>query len=260
MVLRGLRRDVGARFSSAREMADALEAAVEPARPARVAALVDGLCGEEVRARRARLRDAERADQDQDGSAVTDGGAAPHQGPGTEPTAVELVAAPSSGAATVVVEHPSPVARSTNLTTAAVSVARRHPMWVALVGLTVIGGAMVAAAIAATSRSPGATAVEARRSTRSAADPAAPQALDGGTAPAAAVGDAGLADRPRVQHVDEPASSAESRAIEPPSSPKRSPRPAPRRGRPPADDDCTEPFYPDPADPRVLLPKPACLQ
>lgn len=228
VVLRGLRRNVADRFPSARDMADALEAAVEPARPARVAALVESLCGEQVRARRARLHDAERAEP---GDPVTVGADAlsPTQD-GTAATAISLV--------------------------------RRRPVSWAVAVLVIVGCGLVAAAIAATNSARERTAVAARPPPRATAVPLAPQAPDAGTvagagASGAAVGDAGsVAAAQELHHgVD---ASAGAREREAPSPSKRRPGPAPKG--PAAKDDCAEPFYPDPADPRVLLPKPACMR
>jgi serine/threonine-protein kinase len=61
LVLRGLSRDPGRRFPTAREMADALEQALPPARPDEVACWLAAAAGEAIAAQERRLEDLARA-------------------------------------------------------------------------------------------------------------------------------------------------------------------------------------------------------
>src|SRR6185436_14810382 len=83
MVARGLARSADDRPPTAREMAAALEAAFEPARPARVSEWLERIAGEALNGRAARVAEIEQAPLEPaaDGAVDLVGARAPRPGP-----------------------------------------------------------------------------------------------------------------------------------------------------------------------------------
>ncbi|OGQ14853.1 MAG: hypothetical protein A2138_21265 [Deltaproteobacteria bacterium RBG_16_71_12] len=243
VVVRGLARDASARFASAAQMADAIESAVETARPARIAAMVEQACGDVVRERRARLREVEAELL----------GVSPASGVAGEGSSASRDPLPPAQAATLVVTAPETIAatesRSDDPGTAvtprrsARRAQRARSVSAGLLGLLVLLAVSSAVLIARDGHREVPPALE-------------PETRDAGNAQDG--DDAGLAQNGAADtglHVVDRADAGKSIDNAGPRT-RRSPRGRTRKTSP----DCTQPFYPDPADPRVMLPKKECLR